>query len=371
MGALNPAARLAAALLLTAVLAAALAACGGDDGDGGDGSGGPLTVNSNRDTNERDGELTLREAILLATGGLAAADLDSDEAGQVDGSPGPDSADEITFAVSLPDGNEIALELALPPLSTGDDTINGFREGDAEAERVVISGGDSEFTCLELSSGNNALRGLELTGCHTAVLVKQDAAGNHIGGAGRGEGNVISGNVVGIQMDGHANFVQGNYIGVDRLGKEALGNEFEGIWVSPAARGNTIGGAAPGEGNVISGNPLFGISIDGSPDNVVQGNLIGLDSGGAAAIANQYGINIQAGATGNVIGGSREGERNVISGNNSGVILRDAGTTNNTVTGNYFSTSIDGATEVRNAVDIFENPGVGENVIEPNRIGPD
>ena len=57
------------------------------------------------------------------------------------------------------------------------------------------------------------------------------------------------------------------------------------IGIMIAASTNTIGGTAPGAGNVVSGNINFGIDIDGSSgtaadNNILQGNLIGTDNTG-------------------------------------------------------------------------------------------
>ncbi len=339
-------------------VAALLAACGG-----GGPSGPRLLVNSNGDEAARDGVLTLREAVLLATGELKRSDLDGQESGQVNGEPGAQSADVIAFDGPFQGEEAIVLSEPLPALAGGNDRIDG-----SEAGGVVIDGKDRTFTCIELSSSGNAVLGLQLTGCRTAILVDEQAEANHIGGPGAGEGNVISGNVVGIEMRGRGNFVQGNLIGIDAAGIEAVGNEFEGIWVTPLGRENVIGGPNPGEGNVISGNELFGLSIDGATGNVVQGNFIGLDRSGAQGVPNQYGITVQAGATGNVIGGAEAEERNVISANNIGLLLRDAGTSGNTARGNYFGTDASGGTAIANTVDIWEKDDVGENVLEENQL---
>jgi parallel beta-helix repeat protein len=77
---------------------------------------------------------------------------------------------------------------------------------------------------------------------------------------------------------------------------------------------NTIGGAAAGAGNVISGNP-YGVSIYVGSSNLVAGNLIGTNAAGNAALGNEIGMMIGSGSTSNTIGGSTFGARNVISGN--------------------------------------------------------
>jgi hypothetical protein len=362
MGAMKLLPALIAALLLTVL--PVLSACGGDDDDDDDdGDAGPaatIRVNSAGDSAEPDGELTLREAMMLAVG-LAALDaLSEEERGQVEGMPGAESADLITFDSSLEDEVTIELESGLPVLSTGDDTVQG-RPASGEAPRPVIDGSTAEFRCFEISSSNNALLGLELTGCRTALLIGQAAEQNRIGGPGPGQGNVISGNTVGIELSGRDNKIQGNFIGTDRTGTEELGNEFEGIWITPLGRENTIGGPGEGEGNVISGNPLFGISIDGAGSNVIQGNIIGLDVTAASAIANRYGINVQAGAKDNLIGGDSAEEGNTIAGNEAGILFRGVGTTGNTVRHNTFQVF-----DIRNSANVFEEPDATGNVIEDN-----
>lgn len=331
--------------------------------DGGGPAGPELVVNSNADVVERDGVLTLREAILLATGGLSRSELDSQEAAQVPGDPGSASGDVIAFAMSFQGEEAIGIASMLPSLADGGDTIDASAVGG-----VVIDGGDRSFVCIEITSSGNALLGLQIVNCHTGIMVRQAVEENRIGGSGASEGNVISGNVVGIELRGRKNVIQGNLIGVDASGATAMGNEFEGIWITPVGRENSIGGSKPGEGNVISGNELFGVSIDGAVGNVLQGNLIGLDSSGSQAVGNRYGITIQAGATGNVVGGEALEERNVISANNTGLLFRDPGTSGNLVQGNYFGTDTSGEAEVANVVDVWARDDAGENALEGNLL---
>ena len=354
-------------LAVTGALLAA--ACGGDGGDSDEDGAGvttgqtKLVVNSSADAAERDGVLTLREAILLANGELNTSELDAEEASQVRGDPGTESDDTVVFAEPFQHDEAIVLSEALPPLIGGGDTINGSAAG-----AVVIDGGDRSFRCIEITSSGNTLLGLQIVNCRTGILVGQQAEENRIGGSAAGEGNVISGNMVGIELRGRGNIIQGNLIGLDASGSQPLGNELEGIWVTPAGRQNIIGGRNPGEGNVISGNELFGISIDGAADNILQGNLIGLDRSGRQAVANKYGMTVQAGATGNVIGGGSPQERNVISGNNTGLLLRDPETSGNTVRGNYFGTDVSGDTGIGNVLDIWELEDVGDNILEENQL---
>src|SRR5204863_436568 len=141
--------------------------------------------------------------------------------------------------------------------------------------------------------------GTDLTG--TAALANArngvliySASGNIVGGVSPAARNVISGNgQSGIYLfgsDSRGNLIQGNLIGTDVTGAKALGNGFDGIGIENAP-GNIIGGTIPGAGNLISGNPQFGISINNSSsaNNQVQGNFIGTDVSGKFAIANTNG----------------------------------------------------------------------------------
>ena len=99
---------------------------------------------------------------------------------------------------------------------------------------------------------------------------------------------MISGNITGIYLLGSTtsgNLVQGNYIGLDPTGTSAEPNH-TGIFVNDAMN-NTIGGTAPGAGNVIAGNLPVGQDgstgiyfYSGAAGNLVQSNLIGTNASG-------------------------------------------------------------------------------------------
>lgn len=97
----------------------------------------------------------------------------------------------------------------------------------------------------------------------------------------------------GISIAGENSVIQGNYIGTDRLGLAAVPNGGHGIFMSRASYCQ-IGGENPEDRNVISGNTLSGIrAMDGVNGVAIAGNLVGLDKTGNAALGNgEFGIRI-------------------------------------------------------------------------------
>ena len=188
-------------------------------------------------------------------------------------------------------------------------------------------------------------------------------SGNTIGGLtdtpGAGAGNVISGNTgLGVYLAPLTadTLIEGNLIGTNASGTAALGNGRDGIFVNSA--GATIGGTSAGAANVISGNALDGIRIDDSSATLVTGNLIGTDFSGTTAVGNRNaGVEVTAGATNNTIGGSTSGARNMISGNTfAGILLDGVGTEGNVVAGNWIGTSISGDSAIPNGTKTIYYP---------------
>jgi len=134
-------------------------------------------------------------------------------------------------------------------------------------------------------------------------------------------GNVIAGTAVGVDIrenGASGNTIQGNLIGTDAAGTQDFGN---GIGIELLRTGNNlIGGTAAAARNVISGNDQFGLYIAGPPGpagaNLIQGNYIGTNGAGTAAIPNQVGGNLDQ-TTDVTFGGGAAGAGNVVSGNQS------------------------------------------------------
>ena len=217
------------------------------------------------------------------------------------------------------------------------------------------------------------------------VLI-DDASGNTVGGItpaikGFVPGNVISGNgengVAIIGASASNNFVQGNLIGLDESGTSLMGNLGNGVRIE-GGHDNTVGGSLAA-GNVISGNNQQGITILRGSHNTVSGNLIGTDIDGTFALSNFGGILLQESFE-NILGGLLPEERNVVSGNIGwGLNILGSSAYQNSVTGNYIGTNVDGTTAIGNSEDGLQIalganrntigglvPGAG-NVISGNR----
>src|SRR6185369_14880869 len=126
--------------------------------------------------------------------------------------------------------------------------------------------------------------------------------------------------------------IQGNIIGLNAAGTAAIPN---GTGVRIIDASNTlIGGTVPGARNIISGN-FRAVTIDGvGTGNTVQGNYIGTDITGTSALANSW-DGIVIGGSNNTVGGTVAGARNLISGNANGIRINGAVATGNLIQGNY------------------------------------
>ena len=153
----------------------------------------------------------------------------------------------------------------------------------------------------EVASVYNASGGLNVIANGTGVLISSGASSNTIGGTSEASRNLISGNTTfGVQITGagtSSNSVVGNFIGTDITGKLDRGNSSDGVRIEAGASGNTIGGSVAGTRNVISGNNNDAIEINAASSNTVSGNYLGTDVTGAVSIANtQSGIFLTVGA---------------------------------------------------------------------------
>jgi len=205
-------------------------------------------------------------------------------------------------------------------------------------------------------TGNSA-NGNEVVGILIGYGASQNVIGGaRSPGVCDGPCNLISGNLdfgVVIQNPGTTgNQVIGNFVGSNISGEASLANN-HGVVIGLDATDTQVGGAGAGEGNLISGNANLGIwvSLTGVPGSQILGNLIGTDISGMTAVPNYYGILID-GSTDNQVGGAGAGAGNLISGNAFGIDLSHMATPGNTITGNKIGTNLTGTGAIPNYVGI-------------------
>ncbi|MFW5943423.1 MAG: hypothetical protein ACOCXI_16580, partial [Chloroflexota bacterium] len=159
-----------------------------------------------------------------------------------------------------------------------------------------------------------------------------------------------------ITGDGH-NRIEANHLGAGSAGAPGTGSEI-GVLVDGSAE-NVIGGTAEGQGNVIAGNQV-GVYLygQGASSNVVLGNTIGADAAGTSAPGNRYGVRV-TNAAGNLIGGTEPGARNVITGNETGVYIAGRGASGNRVQGNLLGLDATGRIALPNGKGIYVNDAPG------------
>ena len=194
---------------------------------------------------------------------------------------------------------------------------------------IDIESGSDGNAIQANSIGLNAAGSHAVQNGQFGVLV-QDSTNTLIGGTALGDRNVISGNfLAGVFTSGTTagTTIQGNLIGTDATGAHAVGNRVDGIDINSA--NNTIGGTTAAARNVISGSQgVFGVHLDGS-GNVFQGNYVGTDITGTVALGNS-GPGVLVQGSGNTIGGAAAGAGNLISGNTgAGISITGAVSTGN------------------------------------------
>jgi hypothetical protein len=144
----------------------------------------------------------------------------------------------------------------------------------------------------------------------------------------------------GLYIRGDRNVVEGNQLGTNVTASSHLGNSV-GLFI--VGSNNRVGGTTAEQRNLISGN-ITGMEIYSGGNNVVLGNYIGTDATGTASLGNVTGLKIDG--SNNLIGGTTAQDRNLISGNQDREI--ELGTYyalsahSNRIQGNYIGTDVTG-----------------------------
>ena len=241
---------------------------------------------------------------------------------------GPDT---ITF--NIPGTNVHTISFSSFGMLVSDPvTIDGTTQpGYAGMPLIDVNGGFGDG--LLITAGHSTVRALVIRNCG--------------GSSNPGSGIVLS--------NAGGNVIQGCFIGTGPAGTNSgfqKENYLDGIRIDNSPN-NLIGGTNASDRNLIFGNRAGGIEIlgAGASNNVVQGNLIGLDITGTIAWGSGQGSPnvIISNAPKNTIGGVIPGARNVIAGNSSkGVWITGIGATANQVQGNFIGSDVTGTNPLGN-----------------------
>src|SRR6266498_2247878 len=261
-------------------------------------AGGAFTVNSTSDAADANtgdgicassaGDCTLRAAI-----------------SEANNHAGPD-----TILFDIPGGGVQTIQLSsrLPSFwdASGGTTIDGYSQPGAQPDTdslvsnavIVIQirgNGPGAFDLLQITSAGNVIRGISTFNARRSLWLDGTGAQN--------------------------NLISGNFVGTDAAGTFGLPSYFAyayGIELDGGASNNQIGGTSPADRNIISGNARTGLDFnsDGTDNNVVYGNILGLNPSGTARLQNlRHGIDMNSGPSYNTVGGTGAGQRNILSGN--------------------------------------------------------
>jgi parallel beta-helix repeat protein len=232
---------------------------------------------------------------------------------------------------------------------------------------VVIAGTGTTGNVVEGDFlGTDAAGATGLGNIYQGVYITNGATGNTVGGTASGSANTIAGNGtaassshfyanLAITDSGTSgNTVEGNYIGTNAASASNLGvPDNYGVFIGYGASGNTVGGDTAAARNIVSGNTSVGVYIfDSDPaGNLIQGNYIGTNVGGNAALANATtGLLIASDGTAGEPSSHNLVIDNVLSGNGeSGVAIENA--SGNTIQDNLIGTDASGSAALGNGWD--------------------
>ena len=261
---------------------------------------------------------SLRQAILDANGNAGADTINFNI-------PASDpNCDATTHVCTIKPANAFPL-----PAITDQVTIDGYSQPGAHANTLV--------------NGDDAVLLIEIDG-------SSPDPGQGPTFQGAASGSVIKGLVVNhgwsfaILVQTSNITVEGCFIGIDPSGTVARANS-NGVFAdfNTPTSGMRIGGTSPGQRNVISGNGA-GIYFQSGANHVVQGNFIGTNRNGTAAVPNGTAIQVQQ-SDDVLIGGTTVQQRNIIA-NVTGIVVTTAARTR--IQGNFIGTDVTGTVALGN-----------------------
>jgi cysteine-rich repeat protein len=304
------------------------------------------------ETTDADGEVDFRDSAIApvaCTTVTHTGDVGANSLREAINCANASTGETISFNIPTTDPNydagtgvwTITVSSSLPvitkPVTIDGTTAAGANCGNLDAGTphnlkiaVTASGTVNTGPSLRAGSEGTLIKGLSLYGFQTADLQVFQSS-NH----------TIQCNYIGVQPDGVTTAATPAFAGLSILGLSATAENIQ------------VGGAAPGQGNVVSGHSQDGVFLSGLTNNVtVQGNIIGLSADGNTAVPNRSGFNIQFSGTSfgtnAIVGGLAAGEGNIISGNNQrGIVFNRTGS-GSRIQGNLIGTSLDGNTAMPN-----------------------
>jgi hypothetical protein len=236
-------------------------------------------------------------------------------------------------------------------ISGGDSTVEGLAIGYSAGAGIYLGGNGGDV--VEGNFLGTDIHGESSEPNFQGVVAV--SSNNTIGGTTPAARNVVASNGfedISLVNGSQDDLVQGNFVGLTASGTSTLVvQNLGGIYVD-GGTGNTIGGTTPGAGNVIGGEFEAGIADNGPGGTLMEGNYVGTDPTGTVSLGNANGIIVEG--SNDTIGGTVAGASNLISGNSSnGIAL---GGPSALVLGNLIGTDRTGTKALGNA-----GPGIEEN----------
>ncbi|MBI5215259.1 MAG: choice-of-anchor D domain-containing protein [Ignavibacteriae bacterium] len=213
-------------------------------------------------------------------------------------------------------------------------TVRNVGQGISSASTMIVDNVTFQNCVMAATLGpNSKVINSIIKNCQTGIMVTDSC----IVGEPNKRNYFYGTEQTALSILGNSVTVQNNYVGLQEDGTTVTPNMFG---ISVWGENNTIGGNSASTRNVIVGSTSSGIEITdimGSSPNRITGNYIGLTPAGTAA-GNSFGIKVTGGVE---IGSNVSGERNIISGNQIGVLVNNSffGPGIIKITGNYIGTN--------------------------------
>jgi len=202
--------------------------------------------------------------------------------------------------------------------------------------------------------GDNSVHLIEIDGVNTSGGLGGACLPFYIGsGPSTVRGLVINrcgGDGLSFISTGGGNTVIGNFVGTDPTGTTALAAggsalDFDTVSTIHPEQNDVVGGLDPADRNLLSSCPIAGVTFNTGTGHLVQGNFIGTNAAGTAALPNHFGISTNSATS--TFGGTTPAARNLVSGNSTQQVelsssLGNPLVTGNVVEGNFIGTDVTG-----------------------------